>query len=100
MVPPAVRGIDLIGGLTIDYKDNYYANATLDPRARQSSFIRLGGYLGFGNSNQGWSLRVVGENLTDEVVAEHVQDVSLVGKSYVQTLDPPRLIHGEFRWQF
>ena len=100
-LPPfSFPGIDLIGGVTLEYKDNYYAEQTLDPRTRQPAFLRLGGNIGVGNVNQGWSVKLVGTNLTNEAIAVHVRDVSLVGKSFVQVLDPPRLLFGEFRWQF
>ena len=100
-LPPfSFPGIDLIGGVTLEYKDNYYAEQTLDPRTRQPAFIRLGGNVGVGNANQGWSVKLVGTNLTNEAIAVHVRDISLVGKSFVQVLDPPRLLFGEFRWAF
>ena len=98
--PAWLAGVELASSLTIDYRDVHFANITLDPRTRQDSTIRLNASLGFGNPEQGWSAGVTVQNLTDEAYAVHIREVSIVGKSYVQALDPPRLILGEFRVNF
>ena len=93
-------GIDLIGGLTVEYKDMHSTDRTLDFRTRQPAFFRLNGNVGFGNPTQGWSVRVGAENLTDQIVAAQSRDVTLGRGSAVHILDPPRLFFGEIRWSF
>jgi hypothetical protein len=49
---------------------------------------------------RGWSLRVVGENLTDQAIAVTAGEVSTVGPPLSKTYAAPRLFFGQLRWEF
>lgn len=70
------------------------------PEIRRPSFFRLGGSVGFRNSAQGWSLRLLGENLTDEATSFVVAETPAVPGLRTKFPEPPRLLFGEFRWEF
>jgi hypothetical protein len=60
----------------------------------------LKGNVGFENPQQGWSLRVVCENMTDVATVTQAREVTLGPGNFVQVLEPPRLLFGSFRWSF
>ncbi len=93
-------GTDLVFRLTGEYWDTHFVADTFDPRERQDSFFRLGGSFGFESAERGWSLRLIGENLTDEEISVTARDIPLAGGSFVQVPEPPRLFFGSFRWSF
>ncbi len=95
-----VRGIDLIGGGTFQYQDVQYVDRALDERGRQSPFFRFGANAGFGSLEQGWSARVVVENLTDIDTAYLVRDAALGQGIFLRIPEPGRLVFGSFRWSF
>ena len=99
-LPLVGAGLDLVGSLTVEYRDTQLLDATLDPRTRQGSFFRFDANVGFGNARQGWSLRVTAQNLTDEIVADNSRQVSLLPGHYVRGPEPPRHVFGELRWSF
>lgn len=79
------------------------AAAVLPFQARadgKPSFFRFGGNLGLQDTTRGWSLRVVGENLTDKFTKVFKRDLALAAGSFYQAPEPPRLVFGEFRWSF
>jgi outer membrane receptor protein involved in Fe transport len=95
---PIYGGIDLIGGGTAEYQDVQYIDRTYDERVRQSPFFRFGLNAGFGNAEQGWSIRFVVENLTDEKTAVLIRDVPLGGGNFIKIPEPGRLVFGSLRW--
>ena len=99
-LPNWLAGVDWIAGLTVEYQDVQVLTRSDDLRGRQPSFFRLGGNVGFGNPAQGWSLRVVGENLNDVATHAYIQDVPLGGGNFAGIPEPPRLVFGSFRWAF
>ena len=93
-------GIELIGSLTGEYRDVHFVSDTFDPRTRQPSFFRFDGSLGFGDPAEGWSLRVVAENLTNQDVKTIIREIPLGDANFTQRLEAPRLVFGSFRWAF
>ncbi len=100
LIPSSAGGVDLVGALTVYWQDTEFVDRTNDPRNRQPSFFRLSGNLGFQNVEQGWSLKVAVENLTDEATVTQAREVTLGPGNFVQILEPPRLVFGSFRWSF
>jgi iron complex outermembrane receptor protein len=95
-----LRAIDLTSALTVRYVDTRFLSDTLDPRTRQPSFFLLDGSIGFGNASQGWSLQFRVENLTDKTTADFSRESGLPSGIAFTTLAPPRLMFGQFRWEF
>jgi len=93
-------GIDVLGGLTLEYQDVQYLERTYDPRVRQGPFVRLGANFGFADDRRGWSARVVAENLNDVDTAVLVRDVPLGGGNFARIPEPQRLVFGTVRWGF
>ncbi|MES0875401.1 TonB-dependent receptor [Sinimarinibacterium thermocellulolyticum] len=88
-------------GVVAAYQSSYFAdNALRDERVKQDGVTRWNAYVGIASADGRWRLRIVGENLTDEVVASYKSDVPLATDTFYQTLEPGRLIFGEFSWRF
>ena len=71
-----------------------------DERVKQDGVTRWNAYVGIASADGRWRLRIVGENLTDEVVASYKSDVPLATDTFYQTLEPGRLLFGELSWRF
>ena len=97
-LPSFLAGIEWMSGLTMEYTDVSYVDVDLDPRKRQPSFFRWRMHVGLGNPTQGWSLRLTGENLTNE--ATSIRQGDLFAGIFVSAVEPPRQFFGQFRWQF
>ncbi|MGH7856309.1 MAG: TonB-dependent receptor, partial [Candidatus Binatia bacterium] len=98
---PSLPGIDLTGGLTMQYQDVHFLDVSVrDPRVRQPAFFRFDGSFGFENPGQGWALRFVAQNFTDEFTNAIKSDVPLADGTFYQLPEPPRLVFGELRWSF
>lgn len=97
-MPSLLGGVDWLASFTTEYIDSYYPDTDLDRRKRQPSFFRYRASLGFGNAVQGWSFRVIGENLTNEYTV--IRNGDLFAGVFVAASEPPRMIFGQFRWEF
>jgi outer membrane receptor protein involved in Fe transport len=97
-LPSFVEGVEWMSGFTVEYTDHFYTDVDLDRRKRQASFFRWRASVGFANPRQGWSLRLIGENLTDE--ATSIRQGDLFAGIFVNAQEPPRQFFGQFRWQF
>ncbi|MGH7896484.1 MAG: hypothetical protein ACREQQ_00910, partial [Candidatus Binatia bacterium] len=98
--PAALEAVDLVGGGTVEYQGSQYLDRTDDERVRQSPFFRFGANVGFGNASQGWSARLVGQNLGDVDTDVHLRDVPLGGGNFAAIPEPQRLIMGSIQWSF
>ena len=88
-------------GLVAAYQSSYFAdNAVRDERVKQEGVTRWNANIGLSSASGDWQFRIVGENLTDEIVASYKSDVPLTTDTFYQTLEPGRLVHGEFIWRF
>jgi iron complex outermembrane recepter protein len=96
-LPP---GLGATLGLTAAYQDTQFLSDTFDERARQGSFFRFRGAIGFGALDGAWSFRVVGENLTDVATANTAGQIPTGAGHFWQIPDPPRTLYGRFRWSF
>jgi len=95
------HGLSLTVGAVAAYQSEYFAdNALRDERVKQEGVTRWNANIGLGAADGSWRFRLVGENLTDEVVASYKSDVPLATDTYYQTLEPGRLLYGELSWQF
>lgn len=72
-----------VGGVTVSYSDQYFADGTLDPFVAQSAFERIDARLGIEDYDQTWKLAIVGKNLTDEVILGASQSVGIEGLGHL-----------------
>ncbi len=84
-------------GAVAEYQTWAYLDIDLDDRKIQDSFWRYRLSIGIRGLN-GWSFKLIGENLTDEATYIRQGDVS--PDVIVGALEPPRMVFGQFRWTF
>ncbi len=83
-------------GLGADYQSRLIPNLSLDERYAQDAVWRWRASLGL--IHWRWSLRIHGENLSDEAVVMY-QDQALKGYVF-EILEAPRRVFAELRYQF
>ncbi len=84
-------------GAVAEYQTWAYLDIDLDDRKVQDEFWRYRLSIGIRGLN-GWSFKLIGENLTNEATYIRQGDVS--PDVIVGALEPPRMIFGQFRWTF
>ncbi|MEK6806684.1 MAG: TonB-dependent receptor [Pseudomonadota bacterium] len=87
---------DLI--VSAEYASEQFTDIDLDERKVQEAFWRYRASVGFGNPKQGWSFKIIGENLTDEIT--YIRQGDLSPKQFVGIVEPPRRFYGQLRWSF
>lgn len=93
----SLGGLDLRAGMTVEHVSSQFLNIDLNPASEQPEYMRYRASAGFGNEAQGWSLSVIGENLTDEITSLRQDDISWVVGSYPE---PRRTIYSQFQLTF
>ncbi|NKI16250.1 TonB-dependent receptor [Spongiibacter sp. KMU-166] len=92
---------ELVAGITGIYQSEYYADlAVRDDRVLQGESLRWNANIGLGSRDGAWTVRLVGQNLTDEVVSMFISDVPLLTGTFYQAPAAPRSIHGEVTWRY
>lgn len=91
-------GLELTASVTVEQYSEQFLDIDLDERKIQESFERYKASIGVTNPRQGWSLKVVGENLTDKRTG--VRQGDLFEGVFVEVAEQPRLIYGQFSWSF
>lgn len=94
-----LAGVVLLhAGTTIEFQSSQLLDLDLDERKRQGAFTRFKASVGASHPHAGWSLRLIGENLSDEVTRIRMGDVFpdvIVGGQ-----NEPRLFYLQFRQDF
>jgi len=85
---PLSSAINLTGGITMAFSSDYYTNGTLDPTAEQGSYERFDAHIGVVSTDDKWSVRLIGKNLSEEAVLGVTQDI--VG--HVGFVNAPRTV--------
>jgi iron complex outermembrane recepter protein len=93
-----LEGVEWMAGFTMEYTDVHYVDVDLDPRKKQPAFFRWRTNFGFANREQGWSVRLIGENVTNE--ATSIRQGDLFAGVFVSAAEPPRQFFGQFRYEF
>ncbi|MGH7819207.1 MAG: TonB-dependent receptor, partial [Candidatus Binatia bacterium] len=99
ILPSLLRKVDLAPALSVQYTDNRYLNDSDDPRQRQSSYFFLDGSLGLAHASRGWSLRFRVDNITNAKISATSFEAFPMAGVYRAVL-PPRVMYGEFRYEF
>ncbi len=93
--------------LNADFSSSYVASANLDPRTRQSGYVKMGARLSLGHVDENWTIALVGRNLTDERIMQTAGALPLAttftggtGVAYNAIYDRPRNIALQFDVKF
>lgn len=98
LIGAALNGLSFIGGTIAEYEDTQLLDIDLDERKRQDAYTRYRADLGISSLARRWTVRVVGENLTNEVTWIRMGDIftDVIHGSQNQ----PRLFYLQFRQDF
>lgn len=100
-VPLPWGGLALSAGAAVQHQSEHFADfGVRDPRVVQKAATRYNADFGVGAYGGQWTLRVAGENLTDEPISVYKSDVPLALGSYFQLPQPGRLVKLELQWRF
>ncbi|NKI18275.1 TonB-dependent receptor [Spongiibacter sp. KMU-166] len=83
---------------TVEQISEQFLDLDLDERKVQEGFERYKASVGFSNPVQGWSFKIIGENLTNEQTG--IRQGDLFSGVFVEITEQPRLIYGQFNWEF
>ena len=99
LTPPFdLFGLHFTVGATAEYQSWFYTDIDLDERKVQEGFWRYRASLSVGDAARGWSFKIIGENLTDEVT--YIRQGDVFAGVFVGAVEPPRQIFGQLRWTF
>lgn len=93
------RGLELTTLLQLDYSDSYYTALDLDPISEQDSFTKVHARIQLA-SDAGWSIALVGKNLTDEETTMWVNDVPFFRGAHFAAIDGMRNIGIQAKYAF
>jgi outer membrane receptor protein involved in Fe transport len=94
-------GLGFSSSFTVEYQDSQDTEGLGglgDPRARQEPFFRYRASLGIGNPDQGWSVRLAVENLTNVATQNGTGEIQTAPGHIWQQPEPPRVVYGQLRW--
>ena len=95
-----IGNYELVTSLDINYMDEVFRAADLDPVSIQDGFTKINASLTFGPSDGRWDISLVGKNLTDESTYSFVNDVPTLLGTHFARLDAPRSIAARVRYRF
>lgn len=84
----------------IYFTDSYFIQGDFDPYTEQDSYYRMGLRLGLGDIDGYWEVALIGKNLNDEDTIFFANDLPGSDGSYVQSLNRPRSIALQGRYNF
>lgn len=98
LVGPAFGGLAFVGGVVAEYEDDQLLDIDLDERKRQDAYTRYKADVGIASLARRWTVRLVGENLTDTVTWVRMGDIltDVIHGSQNQ----PRLVYLQLRQEF
>ncbi|WP_372750537.1 hypothetical protein, partial [Litorivivens sp.] len=97
-LPISNTGLEFTASATIEQFSEQLLDVDLDERKLQEGFERYKASLGIAHPAQGWSLKVIGENLSDE--ATGIRQGDLFSGVFVEIAEQPRTLYAQFDWRF
>lgn len=91
-------GLEFTASATIEQFSDQLLDVDLDERKRQEGFERYKASVGVAHPAQGWSLKVIGENLTDQ--ESGIRQGDLFSGVFVEIAEQPRTVYAQFDWRF
>ena len=76
----------------VNHSSSYFTAQDLDPLSEQNSYTKLNARVALASQQGGWSIALVGKNLTDEETTTWVNDVPVFRGAYFGFIDPPRTV--------
>lgn len=98
LVGSSLNGLSFVAGTLIEYEDTQLLDVDLDERKRQDAYTRYRADLGITSLPHRWTLRLVGENLTNTQTWVRMGDV--FEDVVVGSQNQPRLVYLQFRQEF
>lgn len=96
--PIASSGMEFTASFTMEQFSDQFIDVDLDERKVQEGFERYKASIGIDHPEQGWSFKVVGENLTNQ--HSGIRQGDLFAGVFVEIAEQPRLAYAQFNWQF
>lgn len=93
------NGLEITAILGADFTDAYFTALDLDPISEQDSFAKINARVQLAGE-AGWSVALVGKNLTDEETTTWVNDVPFFRGAFFGAIDPPRSIGVQGKYEF
>jgi hypothetical protein len=90
--------MELSSILGADYSDAYYSALDLDPVSKQDAFWKYHARIQLAGAT-GWSVALVGKNLSNEKTSMWVNDVPFFRGAQFAAIDPPRSIGIQARYE-
>lgn len=85
--------LELNVNLDTNFKSAYYTNFDLNPFTEQAGFAKLDARIEVSHFDSGWSLALIGKNLTDRMVSTYSTDMSFAPAGlYASWVEPGRTI--------
>jgi iron complex outermembrane recepter protein len=103
LVPAWQDALTIGASFTIDFtssQDTGQLGGFGDPRAEQEGFVKYRATFGFGNPDQGWSLRVAAENLTDKATRNGTGELQTAPGHLYALPESRRVVYGQLRYEF
>ncbi len=97
-VPLFESGLEFTASATIEQFSEQLLDVDLDERKKQDGFERYKASIGVAHPSQGWSLKIIGENLTDEKTG--IRQGDLFSGVFVEIAEQPRTMYAQFDWRF
>jgi iron complex outermembrane recepter protein len=94
----SLGGLAFVGGILAEYEDTQVLDVDLDERKRQPAYTRYRADIGVSSMANRWTVRFVGENLTDTETWVRMGDV--FEDVVVGSQNQPRLMYLQFRQDF
>ncbi len=92
------RDLSFTAGTLIEYESDQLLDVDLEEKKRQGAYTRYKADIGLKHAAAGWSLRVLGENLSNTVT--HVRYGDVFENVVVGSQRQPRLFYLQFRQDF
>ena len=92
---------------SVDYSftDEYFANENLDPNMKQPAYGKFNVRVSLGDTDETWSVALLGRNITDETTIGFSNNVPLAtsqfaAPTYYGFFDPGRTVAAQFKYNF
>lgn len=93
--------LELNINLQTNFKSSYYTNYDLNPFTEQSGYGKVDLRVELSDYNLGWSIALVGKNLTDQVTSSYSTDMSFAPAGmYAMWVEPGRTVALQAAYRF
>ncbi|MEO2267079.1 TonB-dependent receptor [Pseudoalteromonas sp. YIC-656] len=95
------NSLELSFNLEAVFKSSYYTNYDLNPFTEQAGYGKLNARLALADYNNGWSLALIGKNLTDRYTTTYSTDMSFAPAGmYASWVEPGRSVAIQASYRF